>query len=123
MPWEFTNDRSVYLQIMDVIQQRIISGQYKPGDKLPAVRELAEEAQVNPNTMQKALAELERQELIFTQRTSGRYVTYDEGKISQLREKQAEKVVTGFMENMTGLGYQKDEIVDRVKNYGGMNDE
>ena len=119
MAWEFTNDRPVYLQIMDVIQKRIISGQYKAGDKLPAVRELAEEAQVNPNTMQKALSELEREQLIFAQRTSGRFVTYDDKRILQLRESRAENVVCDFMEQMTELGYGLEEIVYKVNNFGG----
>ena len=64
MPWELDNDRPIYLQLMERIQQDIISGIYKPGDRLPSVRDLAVEAAVNPNTMQKALSELERSGLV-----------------------------------------------------------
>ena len=73
MPWELDNDRPIYLQLMERIQQDIVSGIYKPGDRLPSVRDLAVEAAVNPNTMQKALSELERSGLVYSQRTSGRY--------------------------------------------------
>lgn len=119
MAWQFTNDRPVYLQIMEVIVQRIISGQYKAGEKLPAVRELAQEAQVNPNTMQKALSELERDGLIFAQRTSGRFVTYDEEKLLEVKDKRAEEVVREFFEKMTALGYENEEILKKVNDYGG----
>ena len=73
MPWELDNDRPIYLQLMERIQQDIVSGIYKPGDRLPSVRDLAVEAAVNPNTMQKALSELERSGLVYSQRTSGRF--------------------------------------------------
>ena len=77
MPWELDNDRPIYLQLMERIQQDIVSGIYKPGDRLPSVRDLAVEAAVNPNTMQKALSELERSGLVYSQRTSGRFITED----------------------------------------------
>ena len=76
MPWELDNDRPIYLQLMERIQQDIVSGIYKPGDRLPSVRDLAVEAAVNPNTMQKALSELERSGLVYSQRTSGRFFYY-----------------------------------------------
>lgn len=115
MSWQFSNDRPVYLQIMEVIKLRIVTNVYKAGEKLPSVREFAEEAQVNPNTMQKALSELEREELIFSQRTSGRYVTCDTDKIKTLRNRMAESVVSEFLEKMTGLGFDKQEIIDIIK--------
>ena len=83
MAWELRNDRPIYVQIVERIQMQIISGVYKPGDKLPSVRELAMEAGVNPNTMQKAFGELERKELIVTIRTSGRVVTEDDAMIER----------------------------------------
>ena len=82
MPWNLDNDRPIYMQLMERIQQDIISGAYQPGDKLPSVRDLAVEAAVNPNTMQKALSELERCGLVYSQRTSGRFIT-DPGDESQ----------------------------------------
>ena len=80
MAWNFVKDRSIYLQLIDIIQNRIATGYYTPGSKLASVRDLASEAEVNPNTMQKALAELERMGLVYSQRTSGRFVTDDEGR-------------------------------------------
>ena len=77
MAWNLDADKPIYAQLVEIIQMQIISGQYRAGDRLPSVRELAAEASVNPNTMQKALAELERNGLIYTQRTSGRMVTED----------------------------------------------
>lgn len=77
MAWELDSDRPIFIQIVERIQMEIISGKYSPGDKLPSVRELAAVAAVNPNTMQKALTELERTGLVYSQRTSGRFITED----------------------------------------------
>ena len=70
MSWNLSNDRPIYMQILEILQMRIVSGYYKPGDRLPSVRELAAEAEVNPNTMQKAMSEMERTGIITTLRTS-----------------------------------------------------
>ena len=75
MTWKLDSDRPIYAQLLELIQMRIISGHYPAGSRLPSVRELAAEAGVNPNTMQKAFSELERNGLIWTQRTAGRFVT------------------------------------------------
>ena len=85
MPWELDNDRPIYLQLMERIQQDIVSGIYKPGDRLPSVRDLAVEAAVNPNTMQKALSELERSGLVYSQRTSGRFITEDTRLLDEMK--------------------------------------
>ena len=85
MPWELDNDRPIYLQLMERIQQDIVSGIYKPGDRLPSVRDLAVEAAVNPNTMQKALSELERSGLVYSQRTSGRFITEDTQLLDEMK--------------------------------------
>ena len=89
MAWNLNSDRPIYAQILEVIQLRIISGRYRPGEKIPSVRDLAAEARVNPNTMQKALSELERNGLVETQRTSGRMVTEDMEMIQETRSKLA----------------------------------
>ncbi len=115
MPWQFDNNIPVYLQIMDVIKGRIIKGEYKAGDKLPSVRDLAQEAQVNPNTMQKAMQELERESLIFSQRTSGRYVTYDERAIFEVKKTMASEIIKEFIDRMTALGFTKEEIAQLIK--------
>lgn len=111
MPWNLDSDRPIFLQIIEKIQTNIISGVYKPGDKLPSVRELAAEASVNPNTMQKALSELERTGLVYSQRTSGRFITRDTVMIYELKEKQARKVIASFLAQMNMLGFREEEAI------------
>ena len=105
MTWSFTSDRPIYIQLQELILQAIVSGQYPPGDKLPAVRDLAIEAAVNPNTVQRALAELERAGLVFTQRTSGRFVTEDRTMIEKAKDALAVELVDAFLEKMAAIGY------------------
>lgn len=119
MAWNLDSDRPIYLQLVEVIQTRIISGRYKAGDRLPSVRELAAEASVNPNTMQKAFAELERSGLIITQRTSGRTVTEDVSMISAIRQKLAKEQLTLFFQKMNELGYKQTEIAALLKQAAG----
>ena len=111
MPWNLDSDRPIFIQIIEKIQMDIISGVYKPGDKLPSVRELAAEASVNPNTMQKALSELERTGLVYSQRTSGRFITEDTKMIDDIKSEIAQEIISQFLENMQKLGFQKDEAV------------
>ncbi len=111
MPWNLDSDRPIFLQIIEKIQTNIISGVYKPGDKLPSVRELAAEASVNPNTMQKALSELERTGLVYSQRTSGRFITRDTVMIYELKEKQAREVIASFLAQMNMLGFREEEAI------------
>ena len=111
MAWELNSDRPIYTQILEKIQTRIISGIYQPGEKLPSVRELAAEANVNPNTMQKAFAELERSGLILTQRNSGRTVTEDTSMINQIQTQVALSQVQSFFQTMMELGFNKEEIL------------
>jgi DNA-binding transcriptional regulator YhcF (GntR family) len=112
MKWEINNDRPVYIQLIEQIQAEIISGNYKPGDKLPSVRDLAADATVNPNTMQKALAELERIGLLLTNRTSGRYITSDDTMIRELRAESAKKQILDFIDKMHQLGYETEETLE-----------
>lgn len=109
MSWDLNSDRPIFIQIIEKIQMDIISGRYRPGDKLPSVRELAGEASVNPNTMQKALSELERTGLVYAQRTSGRYITEDTAMIGHLKETLAEGIISDFLVNMEKLGFQREE--------------
>lgn len=115
MAWELNSDRPIYTQILEKIQTRIISGIYQPGEKLPSVRELAAEASVNPNTMQKAFTELERSGLIQTQRNSGRTVTEDTSMIKQVQTQVALSQVQSFFSTMMELGFNKEEILAFVK--------
>ncbi|NLZ46855.1 MAG: GntR family transcriptional regulator [Clostridiales bacterium] len=111
MAWQFTNDRPVYLQIEEEIQLRIVTGIYAAGSRLPSVRDLAEEAQVNPNTMQKALQELERDELIISQRTTGKFVTDNQNKIVSVRKSIAKSLIDEFVLKMKKLGITKIDTI------------
>jgi len=112
--WELDSERPVYIQLIEKLKADIISGYYKPGDKLPSVRELAAQALVNPNTMQKALSELERTGLIYTHRTSGRFITSDESIIRKLKEEAAVEQVREFTSSMKQLGFKLDQIIELV---------
>lgn len=112
MAWELKSDRPIYLQLVEQIARLIISGTYKPGDKLPSVRELAAEASVNPNTMQKALAELERSGLVFTNRTSGRFITEDQTMMKEMKKNLAKEELLAFLEKMKQLGFTKKETLE-----------
>ena len=110
MPWNLDNTKPIYLQLMDRIQLDIISGIYKPGERLPSVRELAHAAAVNPNTMQKALSELERSGILYSQRTSGRFITEDTSLLKNMKDSLAREHVRSFLENMEHLGFTKEDI-------------
>lgn len=110
MPWELNADRPVYIQIVEQLELNIITGIYKTGEKMPSVRELAAEASVNPNTMQKALTELERGGLIYTQRTNGRFITEDRGMIMEIKKELVKEQVTEFLNKMDKLGFSRKEI-------------
>ena len=114
MPWELDNDRPIYLQLMERIQIDIMSGKYKTGGKLPSVRELALEASVNPNTMQKALSELERSGLVYSQRTSGRFITEDRDMLKKMKHAIAGEQIKAFIEKMKQLGFEDDELCTLV---------
>lgn len=115
--WSFSNDKPVYVQIMDEIMLRIASGIYKPGERVPSVRELAEEARVNPNTMQKALSEIERDGYLISLRTSGKFVTDDVQLIHSFRDSRAEKAVEDFVAEMKRLGITKEEALEKLGEY------
>ena len=114
MAWKFDNDRSIYIQLVEEIQNRIITGMYLPGSKLDSVRDLAAEAEVNPNTMQKALTALEGMGLVYAVRTSGRFVTEDLDMIKALKYQSAAAVVSEFKSKMKSLGFCEKEIVELV---------
>ncbi|NLX91562.1 MAG: GntR family transcriptional regulator [Firmicutes bacterium] len=111
MPWNFENDRPIYIQLVERIQLLIFSGTYPAGTKLPSVRDLANEAAVNPNTMQRALAKLEEDGLIITQRTSGRFVTEDEKMIKKARDKLVQEQINEFLVKIQDLGFGKEEVL------------
>lgn len=114
MSWTLDNDRPIYLQLMERIQRDIIAGVYQPGDKLPSVRDLALEAAVNPNTMQKALSELERSGLVYSQRTSGRFITEDTEMLTQMKKELAIEHIQEFFQKMEQLGFSRAELLTLV---------
>lgn len=119
MAWTLDSDRPIYAQIVERLKLQIVSGNYPPGARLPSVRELAAQASVNPNTMQKAFTELERTGLIVTLRTSGRIVTQDGERIAGARRELAQEQVRLFWEQMTQLGYDREQILSLLLETGG----
>ena len=115
MAWKFENETPIYLQIIDKIKKNIVSGVLSPGSKIPPVRELAIEAGVNPNTMQKALQTLESEGILYSQRTSGRFVA--ETVDDSVREKICDEVMKKFTEHMYDLGFSDEDIVKKTKDY------
>lgn len=106
MPWNFTADTPIYLQITEIIKLRILRGEYPPGTRLPSVRELAQEAAVNPNTMQRALALLKEEGLLITRRTTGRTVTEHQELIRLARRALAKE----YIKQLSALEFSSEEI-------------
>lgn len=119
MKWLFSNDAPIYTQLIQQIKVGIVSGAFPPGERLPSVRDLATEAGVNPNTMQRALMELERDGLVYTQRTAGRFVTEDKNMIEQAKRSLAERHLKTFLTAMLRLGFQREETIDLLRQESG----
>lgn len=115
MDYLFDNERPIYIQLVEQLKIEIISGRLKMGEKIPSVRELAMNAKVNPNTVQKALAELERDGLIFTERTNGKFVTNDEKIIKKHKNEIINDKVGCFLADMISIGISRDEIIDYLQ--------
>ncbi|MEK4007201.1 GntR family transcriptional regulator [Paenibacillus sp. FSL H3-0333] len=111
---EFDNNQPIYLQIMNYIKGEIITGKLKPGDKIPSVRELAAELQINPNTVQRTFQELERETIVETHRGMGRYVTGSEETILTVKKEMAQDVLDRFIRGMQELGFQGEDILTAV---------
>ena len=115
MGWKLEKDRPIYLQLVEELQSRIVSGDYPPGTKIASVRELAADAAVNPNTMQRALAELEQSGLLRAERTSGRFVTEDTGLIAQVRWSLGHERIESFVREMLLLGYDRSALLSLLR--------
>lgn len=109
--WRFSDDKPIYPQIVEQFQILIVSGELLPGDRLMSVRDLSREAQVNPNTMMRALSELENRGLIISHRTNGKSVTEDLNLIKNLKNELAKNTIKDFFENMSRLGFSKEETM------------
>ncbi|MGN0165658.1 MAG: GntR family transcriptional regulator [Lachnospiraceae bacterium] len=120
MEFCFDNERPIYIQLVEQLERFIVSGQFTPGERLPSVRELACRSKVNPNTMQRALAELEDRGLVYTERTNGKFVTTDNSLICSYREKYAEQKALRFFDDMTELGFSKKDAVAYLNKLGGL---
>lgn len=117
MAWIFDEKSPIYLQLMEQLKKQIMSGELKGGNKIPSVRDLAKTAGVNPNTMQKALSELEREQLIYSERTAGRFVTKDVSLIEQRRREMAQKYIQSFITSLKELGYDLNQVKDLIESY------
>lgn len=111
MNYIFDNERPIYIQLVEIIRIEIVSGKFKKGQRMPSVRELALIMKVNPNTMQKALAELENEQLIYTERTNGKYVTEDEELIEKIKRKLAKEIIDNYLNNMKKIGIDYNSAV------------
>ena len=115
MAYVFDNNVPLYLQVIDIIKKKIISGDYQPGDQLESVRYVPGEFEINPNTIQRALAELENQGLLFSQRTRGRYVTEDINLIKEERFKMSQVLIEESIKALYDLGFTNEDILDAYK--------
>ena len=111
MEWQIAAGRPVYIQLVEQLERAVVTGVYPPGERVPAVRDLAAQAQVNPNTTQRALAEMESRGLLVTQRTSGRTVTSDTALIAKTRQALAASLAQDFLAQAKALGLTREEIL------------
>ena len=115
MQWQFSNEMPIYSQLVEQIKIGIVSGMFPPGERLPSVRDLATEAGVTPNTMQRAMTELERDGLVYSQRTAGRFVTEDHAVIEAAKRDLAQRHIHAFLAAMLRLGYGREEIISLLE--------
>lgn len=115
MQWKLSDDRPIYVQLMETITAAIASGTLAAGSRLPSVREMAAQADVNPNTMQRALAELERDGLLYSQRTAGRFVTDQSDRITQKRKELAMQQIRIFLSSMKEMGYTSEQTLNLIQ--------
>lgn len=119
MSFEFDNNVPIYIQLVEQLKTNIISGKLKPGERLPSVRDFALQTKVNPNTMQRALTELEELKLIFTERTNGKFVTTDKKLIGKYKEEYAKELSENYFISMQNIGYDKKETMEYLNKLGG----
>ena len=119
MNFIFDNDRPIYIQLVEQLKEYIVSGKFKAGEKLPSVREFAMQIKVNPNTVQKALAEIENQKLIYTERTNGKFVTENEELIENVKKELANQKVQKYFQDMQKLGIDKEAAIKYLQELGG----
>lgn len=121
METNFSNNTPIYLQLVEELKAKILIGEYRCGDKLPSIRDFALTFKVNPNTIQKALVELEDLGLIYTERTNGKFITKEQVVIDKLKNEYSNKLCESFLIEMSKIGFSKDMAIYLLKNYGGKN--
>lgn len=114
---EFDESRPIYLQVMEAIKKAIVRNELKPGDKIPSVRELAQELRINPNTVQKAYQELEREGITYTRRGQGNFVTEDRNRIGSLKKEIMENIIKNFIEELNSVNLKLEDIMEKIKEY------
>lgn len=119
MYYIFDNERPIYIQLLEKLRIEIVSGKLKPGERLPSVRELALTTRVNPNTMQKALVELENEGLVYTERTNGKFVTDNQELIMKIKKELAEEKVNNYINDMKNIGITYEEAIIYLQELGG----
>lgn len=118
MSFDFCSDRPIYIQIIEYIKEAVLRGLYKPKEKIPSVRELSLKFEVNPNTVQKALVELEETGLIYTESTNGKFVTSNECVIKKIKNEMIDIRVANFFESMSNIGLSKEDVLKIIKSEG-----
>ena len=121
MKFNFDDNIPIYIQLVEQFKIYIISGKIKPGERLLSVRELALQTKVNPNTMQKALVELEEMKLVYTERTNGKYVTNDQKLIEKYKKQYADELSKKYFSSMENIGFDKNKTVEYLNKLGGNN--
>ena len=119
MEYIFDNERPIYIQLVEIIRTQIVSGNLQKGERLPSVRELALTMKVNPNTMQKALVELENEGLVYTERTNGKFVTENENLIEKVKKDLAKEKVNTYLNSMKNIGISFEEAINYLQELGG----
>ncbi len=117
--FDFDSNRPIYIQLVEQLELYIISGKIPPGSRLPSVRDLALQAKVNPNTMQRALAELEDSKLIYTERTNGKFITTNTKLLNKYYEHFITDKIQNFLAEMSALGFDQKTIIKYLKLQGG----
>ncbi len=117
MAYQFDNNTPIYLQLQELFQRHIITGKLKPGEQMPTVRDIAVNYGVNPNTVQRALTELERDGLAFSRRTSGRFITEDVEQIKAMRHKMAQQIIDSFIDDMKSFGYDLADMTSILEEH------
>ena len=115
----FDNERPIYIQLVERLRKEIVSGKLKAGERLPSVRELALTTRVNPNTMQKALVELENEGLVYTESTNGKFVTNNKELIERIKKELAEEKINNFLNDMKNIGITYEETKIYLQELGG----